>query len=658
MFSRKSRIRPAFHFQRDLRLEILAVVVGFIGGLAGIVFRFAIEIFDEFIFGHYGIIAFFRTSFGELASILITIIIPGLGGLIVGYAIFKKFPLSKGHGIPNVLEFMHSHQPIKLKTPIGKFILSIITIGSGLSAGSEGPIAQIGAGAGSFLGRHYKCNPAETNVLIAAGAGAGIASVFNAPLGGSLFAIEVLLSTISLHTAVPIVIACIVAVTLNFLVLGETSSVFSIPVYRIESPFEIILVLILGFSIGLVAISWQKTLYFAESYFDDNKHPIYINTAIGGAIVGLILVLFSIEIRGAGYPIIHKVLGANLTELSSLIGLSLGLFLILTCFLKIIATAISLGSGVSGGIFAPSLFMGATFGAGYAVILNSIFGLNLNIGLYAVLGLAALFAAAARAPITMVIITVEMSGELALMPIMMLIVVVAFLTHLSFVEESIYTEKIQHKGISSTARTTDELMNFITLEEVMTREVTAILEGTLTTDLLDIFLCYKHLGYPVVDKEGNLKGMVTMFDLRRIRAQNLNINDLKVQDIMTKEKDLIVAHPSMTIREATDLIHRYVIGRLPIVLRSGNQMKLVGIFTRSDIIKSIESFQGFMEPDRERIKVAYDVNVENLMVDVIPASFHHLSNKVVIVSRDIISEAEAYIKEKKESNYSKKSSSD
>ncbi len=647
MLSQRSIIKPKFRFQRDVRLEIFAIVVGFIGGLAGIIFRFLIELVDESIFGPHGVINFLDLNFGKIPSIVLTIVTPAIGGLIVGYAIWKYFPLSKGHGIPNVLEAMHSHQPIKPKTPIGKFFLSIITIGSGLSAGSEGPIAQIGAGAGSYLGRYYKCNPAEINILIAAGAGAGIASVFNAPLGGSLFAIEVLLAAISLHSAVPIVIACIVAVVLNLFLLGDLASVFIIPVYEFESLLEIFLVIILGIIIGFIAILWQKVLYYSENYFDNNKIPLYANTAIGGMIVGIILVFFSVDIRGSSYPIIHKVLGAQLTELTSFLGLGLGFFLILLCFLKIIATAVSLGSGVSGGIFAPSLFMGATFGAGYAVILNSIFGLNLNVGLYAVLGLAALFAAAARAPITMVVITVEMSGELSLLPIMMLTVVVAFLVHLFFVEESIYTEKIQHKGISSTARGTDELMNFITLEEVMTNEVTAILEETLLTDLFDIFMCYKHLGYPVVDTEGNLKGMVTMFDLRRIRAQNLNMKDLKVKDIMTKEKDLITAPPSMTIREATDLLHRYVIGRLPIVLRSGDKMKLVGILTRSDIIQSIESFQGFMEPDRERIKGSYATNVENPMVDIIPASYHHLADKVVIVSRDLVSEAEGYIKDRK-----------
>ncbi|WP_455142437.1 chloride channel protein [Candidatus Hodarchaeum mangrovi] len=637
--------RSAYRFQRDIRLEIIAIFIGFLGGIAGIVFRKAIEILDELLFQEHGLIHFFRNNYGDIFATVLIIIIPAIGGFIVGYAIYRAFPLSKGHGIPNVLEAMHTHTPIKPRTPIGKFILSILTIGSGLSAGSEGPIAQIGAGAGSYIATRFRYSSAESNILIAAGAGAGIAAVFNAPLGGTIFALEVLLATITLHTAVPIAIACIVAVTVNFVILGNIGSVFLVPAYELGSLAEIPLILLMGIFLGLIGIFWQKALYFAENFFDKNRFSLPIDTAIGGTIVGIILVIFSLDLRGAGYPIIHIALDGEFQSLTSLTGLALGLFLILFCFLKIVATSLSLGSGVSGGIFAPSLFMGATFGAGFAVLFNAIFGLSLNIGFYSLLGLASLFAASARAPITMIVITLEMSGDLKILPSMMLVVLVAFLVHLLLVEESIYTEKIVHKGISSTARTTDELMNFITLEEVMSKEVIAILEDTLTTDLLDIFMCYKHLGYPIVDKEGNLKGLVTMFDLRRIRAQRLAIQDMKVSEIMTK--DLIVGSPSMTVREATDLMHRYIIGRLPVVYRNGNLMKLIGIFTRSDIIKTIESFQGFIEGERDQIRRNYDRIVENPMIEVIPTTYHHLADKVVVVTRDIIGEAEEYIKSRK-----------
>ncbi|MFX0171190.1 MAG: chloride channel protein [Candidatus Hodarchaeota archaeon] len=642
--------KSRFRFQRDIRLEIIAVVIGFISGIAGFVFRLSIEILDEILFGPHGLIQIIRAHLGLLASLILIILIPTLGGFIVGYAIHKQFPLAKGHGIPNVLEFIHMHKPIVPKTPIGKFLLSILTIGSGLSAGSEGPIAQIGAGAGSYLGQRYHCTPAEANILIAAGAGAGIAAVFNAPLGGTLFSLEILLATISLHTAVPIAIACIVAVSVNFLILGNLLSVFHIPAYSIETFWELLFVFALGLLAGFVSILWQKTLYFTENYFDNNKLDLPINTAIGGMCVGIILVVFSLDLRGAGYPIIHEALGAQFSELTSLTGLSLGIFLFLVCGLKILATALSLGSGVSGGIFAPSLFMGATLGAGYAIILNSLFGLNLNIGLYALLGLAALFAGAARAPITMIVITIEMSGDLRLLPPMMFAVIISFLVHFLFVEESIYTEKIISKGISSTARTVDELMNFITVDEVMAKEVIAILEDTMIDDLLDVFMCYKHLGLPVVDGEGNLKGMITLFDLRRVRAQKLAIADMKVSEIMTKENELIVAHPKLTVKEATDMMHRYMIGRLPVVLRSGNNLKIVGMFTRSDIIQTIESFQGFLEIDRSRVKGRYDESVENLMVDVIPVVYHHLKNKVVVITRDVVKEAEEFIKQRKEKN--------
>lgn len=642
-----------YRFQREFHLNIIAVFVGFISGLAGFVFRLSIEFLDEQIFSHNGFLTVIRNTFGEIIAIVFTILVPTIGGFIVGYAIYKMFPLSKGHGIPNVLEVVRSHESINPKTPIGKFILSIITIGTGMSAGSEGPIAQIGAGTGSFIGKLRKYRPGEINILIAAGAGAGIAAVFNAPLGGTMFGLEVLIATITPHSAVPVAVASITAVGVNFLLSGNLDSVFHVPSYSLESALDIPFILLLGILTGIVAVIWQKSLIFAEEYFDSNNIKTYYNTALGGFLVGVIIVFFSIYIRGAGYPIIHWSVGNQFAELTTFTGLILGAFLLVTCFLKIIATSLSLGSGVSGGIFAPSLFMGATLGAGYSIILNSLLNIQLNPGLYALLGLAAVFAAAARAPITMIIITVEMSGTFALLPALMLIVLVSFITHSTLVDESIYTEKLVSKGISSTARTADEMLNFICVDEIMTKETVAILEDTPIKDVMDIIMAYKHTGYPVIDKEGCLRGMITIFDLRRAKAEHLEIKNKTVQEIMSK--NLITIHPNASVKEAMDLLYKNLIGRIPISIKKDDCSKLVGIITRSNIIQTIESFEGFLEYNRTCIQNECFTQVEEPIMELIPSEFHHLHDKVVIVSKDIISEAEEYMKNKVPNKKSEKS---
>lgn len=631
-----------YRFQREFHLNVIAVFIGFISGLAGFIFRISIEFLDEHIFGDNGFLSIIKDLFGEIAAVVFTILVPTIGGFIVGYAIYKQFPLAKGHGIPNILEVVRSHESINPKTPIGKFVLSILTIGSGLSAGSEGPIAQIGAGAGSYIAKLKKYRPGEVNILIAAGAGSGIAAVFNAPLGGTIFALEIIIATITPHSAVPVAVASITAVGINFLLLGNLDSVFKVPIHTLESALDIPFILLLGIIAGIIAVIWQKSLIFAEEYFDKNKIKLYYNTALGGLLIGIIIVFFSIDIRGAGYPIIHWSLGNQFDELTTFTGIILGLFLMVTCIFKIIATSLSLGSGVSGGIFAPSLFMGATLGAGYSIILNSTLNLQLNPGLFALLGLAAVFAAAARAPITMIILTVEMSGDFALLPSLMIIVLVSFITHKTLVEESIYTEKLSSKGISSTARTTDEMLNFICLDEIMTKETIAILENTLVTDIMDIIMAYKHTGYPVIDNNGCLSGMITMYDLRRAKAQQLDIKNKTVSEIMSKK--LITIYPNASVKEAMDLMYKNLIGRIPISVKKDDCNKLVGIITRSDLIQTIESFEGFLEYDRSCLHKEDFIKVEEPIIDLLPSEYLHLRDKVVIVSKDIISEAEAYMK--------------
>ncbi len=648
----------------NLTMDILAVILGIVGGLAGFAFRKSVEILDSLMFGTEGeglsVFSLWDSVFYAIGlSWLILIIIPTVGGLIVGPIISKVAPEAKGHGIPNVMESMYIEEgKMRTRVPVAKYLLSVVSIGTGSSAGAEGPIAQVGAGLGSVLGQRLNMRPAEINVLIATGAAAGIASVFNAPLGGALFGIEILLASVAVHTVVPVTIGAVTAVTINHILLNRLTPVFQVPVYTPHAPIEFIFIIILGLSCGFLGILWQKSLYFFEDTFENlKKIPEWSKPAIGAFFVGIFLLLNievrdgiikfqGLSLRGSGYAIIQSALngyGADKLQSTNLLFMLIGV-LLLMCLLKIVVTSLSIGSGASGGIFAPSLYMGATLGTAYGILLSILFPqLPITPGLYGLVGMSAMFAGVARAPLTMIVISTEMSGDYYVFPALMLACSASFLVHQQFVEESIYTQKLASEGVTSQARSVDEVLNYILVKDVMHTEVVAILEDTHVRDFMDIFIAYRHIGYPVVDKRGNLLGIFSLLDFRY--ATVTNKLDVPILDLATK--NVITARPEWTVKKALDIMYKYGIGRLPVTVRNNEgKEQVVGIFTRSDLIKCIETFQGALE--RERVKAVHSIyeRVEKPVIELLPSKYPHLKGKVVIITQSWWEQAKA--KEKKE----------
>ncbi|MCK5741278.1 MAG: chloride channel protein, partial [Chlorobi bacterium] len=282
----------------------------------------------------------------------IKILIPALGGLIVGPIIYFFAPEAKGHGVPEVMQsLLLKGGVIRPRVAIIKAFASSITIGTGGSVGREGPIIQIGSSIGSTVGQLFRVPTRRMKTLVGCGAAAGIAAAFNAPIAGALFAVEIILMDFKAEHFSPIVIASVMATVVSHQFEGNLAA-FAVPAYHLQSPYEIIFYFALGIITGLISWLFIKVLYYSEDFWETKvKIPEWSKAAIGGVMIG-VMALIVPQIMGVGYETITNALNGNFVWYMAL----------LLVFVKIISTSITLGSGGSGGIFAPSLFMGALVG--------------------------------------------------------------------------------------------------------------------------------------------------------------------------------------------------------------------------------------------------------------------------------------------------------
>lgn len=571
----KSPRRP-LTTRRHMTVDALAIIVGVIGGLGAVIFRLFIKFFNNIFFGIiYSQIDEIRIGGYSLGLILL----PALGGLIVGPIVYRFAPETKGHGVPEVLEAIITRAGrIRARVAMVKIFVSSITIGSGGSAGREGPIAQIGASIASILNRVAKLDPYDSRLLVACGLSAGISGTFNAPLGGALFGGEVLLRGFGLYDAIPLILSSVIGAATASIFLGQQPS-FLIPRTPQWTPTELPIYLLHGALIGLIAFLWVKTFYTIEELFDTIKVKDYFKPAIGGLLTGFLIMLFpSYGISGVGYDGVEMaLLGAIPPLLMLLLGIS-----------KILASSLTIGSGGSGGVFAPSLYIGAMFGGALGSLYFTIFPksyLGDPLG-YQLAGMAALFAGAAQAPLNVIVMIPEMSGSYSLIPPIMASAGTSFIVSWLLLKgSSIYTIKLKKRGLKIKAFSS-YMLDLVTVEEVMTRNVVTIPADAPYYLIVTLFEENPYGGYPVVDrKTGQVIGIITRSDIEKIKK---HLDD-KTKGLLTAKdigkKKLVAVRPQDTVRDAYELMVRHDISRLPVVT---DENKLVGIITMRDILRAYE----------------------------------------------------------------------
>ena len=346
---------------------------------------------------------------------------------------------SSGHGVPEVLDALASRGGrMRGRTVIMKALTSAVTIGTGGSAGREGPMVQVGAGVGSVAGQWLGLPEGRLRTLVAAGAAAGIGATFNAPIAGVLFAVEVLLGEVSVKAFTPVVVASVIATVVSHRFWGDVPVFHAGAVFRLESVAELPIHAALGVLAGLASVGFIWILARCEDLFEQIPGPAWLKPAIGGLMVGAIG-LAAPEVLGVGYEAM---------DLSIFGAFSLGGFLLLMAG-KAVATSLSLGSGGSGGVFAPALFTGGMLGGAVGVTASAVLpaGCAAPVGAYVLVGMAGLVAGTVHAPITAILLLYEMSGDHRIILPLMLTCVLAAVTARRLKGDSIYTEKLTRRGI-------------------------------------------------------------------------------------------------------------------------------------------------------------------------------------------------------------------
>jgi CIC family chloride channel protein len=544
---------------------VLAVVVGAVSGLGAVAFRWLISNFTTLFF-HGG---------GQVLSFLgqyYVILVPVAGALLFGPLIYFFAREAKGHGVPEVMEAVAlKGGRIRPRVSVVKALASSLCIGSGGSVGREGPIVQIGSSFGSAIGQWFKLPDDTVRVLVACGAAGGISATFNAPIAGVFFALEVILGRVITRRFAYVVISAVVADFLAQAFLGNTRA-FTIPTFGIVSPWEFSFYVALGILSALAAIAFIYVLYRCEDLFDSLKMPEYLKPALGGLAIGVIG-FFNADLFGVGYEGITKALSGELV---------FGMLLLL-CLLKIVATSLTLGSGGSGGIFAPSLFIGAMLGTAIGSAFGRLFpSITAPAGAYGVVGMAAVFAGAARAPFTAILIIFEMTHDYAIMLPLMTAVVISTILSRALRRETIYTLKLLRHGIDIEHEEMSDIMRTITVKEAMTRDFPTVPDTMRIDKLLNEFHKTGHHGFPVVNKEGQLTGIVIQTDVERHLGTSTGKDPQLVSDIATKSP--FIAYPEQTLDRVLGAMEEEY-GRIPVVSRDDNR-RLLGVLRRHDIIRA------------------------------------------------------------------------
>lgn len=551
-------------------VSLLALIVGLMAGFGAIVFKYMLEIIQWLFFGDAG--ELFHIV--KAAPIYIKLLVPAAGGLIVGPVIYIFAKEAKGHGVPEVMSAVALRGGVIRKRVVGiKSLASAISIGTGASAGSEGPIIQIGSALGSALGQSLKFSGDRMKSLVACGAAAGIAAIFNAPIAGVMFSLEIILGDIAFSTFSPLVISTVTATIISRAWWGDAPT-FNVPKYELVSPLEIPAYVLLGFITAGVAVLFTKTLYAMEDFFDDTvKMPEYLKPAVGGLIIGAIGI-FTPHIFGVGYHIIDM----------SLIG-EIPIFLLFALIIfKIVATSVSLGSGSSGGVFAPALFIGAATGGAFGKIAHSFFPpFSATSGAYALVGMGALVAGTTYAPITAIMIIFEMTSDYKIiLPLMIACITsTVFASYLS--KESIYTMKLVRQGINLQAGKEINVLKSILVKDAMTKGAQTLPENMSIRKFNQFLATTKHSNFPVVDSNGLLTGIVSFQDFKDAVLES-DLEDLiVVKELATHQ--VITITPEENLDDAFKKIGSRNIEQLPVV--SGNNSgKIVGMLSRRDIISA------------------------------------------------------------------------
>ena len=555
-------------------ISALAAVIGILaGGIAYVLYNL-IGLFTNL--SYYGQFSFrFRSPEAEHLGPWV-ILIPVIGGLIVGVMAKYGSEKIKGHGIPEAMEaVLISRSRIEAKVAILKPLSAAIAIGTGGPFGAEGPIIQTGGAVGSLVGQLLSTTAAERKVLLACGAGAGMAATFNTPIAGVILAIELLLFEFRARSFIPLVIASTLATSVHFLLLGQTA-MFSIGNVDFGIPRGLPFYLILGVLCGAAAIGFTKLLYWVEDQFERLPLDHLWHPALGALGLGVIG-FFVPRVLGVGYDTISDILNNRLV---------FHLLLLIAVF-KTLALVISLGSGTSGGLLAPMFMSSAAMGGVFALAVNRLVpGAHLSPGAYALVAMGAVFGSASRATFTFIVFAFEITRDFnSVLPLMLVCVIADAIAHHYMPDSSIMTKKLTRRGLHVHQEYEADVLKQVKVREVMRKDVASLPAEMTVKELAERIArgdpaVNLTTGLPIAGAEGTLAGIVTQGDLLRALREDAT-GQMTVLEAGTRSA--IVAHPDERAFDALYRMLQHDIGRL-LVVEGEPPGKIVGLLDRTSVL--------------------------------------------------------------------------
>ena len=561
------RLALIFNSRAGLRLLLLSALVGVVSGCGALAFYFATNAVDHLMLGGLG---HYRPPVeGEAEALQMTAVtslamdvywplylLPMVGGLISGWLVYRYAPEAEGHGTDGALEAFHQRGGlIRGRVPIVKTLASIATIGTGGSAGREGPIAQIGAGFGSFVATRLGLGVATRRILLLAGIAGGVGATFRSPLGGALFAVEVLYRDPEFEHEglIPCIISSIVAYSLFGSVTGW-EPLLATPHFRFEYPGELFLYLLLGLSCALLGVVYVKVFYGVRGYFRRLPLPNWLKPAIGGLLLGLLAMVVP-QVLGSGYGWVQAALYGKMALWVMLV----------VALAKIVATSLTISSGGSGGVFAPSLVIGAMLGGTFGATAEIFFpALTQDPQAYVLVGMAGFFAGVANAPIATLIMVSELTGDYGLLAPLMLVCVTAMIV---MRRNGIYEKQVQAR-IDSPAHFGDfviDVLEGIRVGDLAGKGKSPLLisESMTLPQILQKISDSKTAYFPVVNPQGAMVGIFSINDVRRILNEEIPPGLVVAGDMATRQ--VIYATPQDHLTDVMKKITARNLEEIPVV---------------------------------------------------------------------------------------------
>lgn len=546
----------------------VAAFVGVLGGLGGVAFKYLIKLFEQILWGtdHFNVFVIAE------ADLPLRFVIPVLGLVISGLLAYYLSAEIRGHGVPEVIEAVTVRSGfIRGRVIFLKSIASAITISSGGSVGREGPIVQIGSSIGSSIGQLLRVSSSQLKVFVACGAAAGISSTFNAPIAGCLFAAEIIIGSFVVSQFSPIVISSVAGVVVSRYFFGNQPA-FLIPEYTLVSAYEFIPYVMLGVFAGVVGVVFNIFLHFVQDVFDSFRvHQVFKGVFGGLAVAGIGLVYP--HIHGVGYDIIGKILHGDM---------SLALLVVLI-FAKIFATALTIGAGGSGGIFTPSLFIGASLGGLVGIVAGELFpGEVAPAGAYALVGMGALVSATTHAPLTAMIIIFELTNSYQIIPALMVSCVIGVLVSTVLKRESIYTMKLVRRGLHILGGRDVNVLRAIEVKRIFNKDELCVDRNEPLSEVIEQLVESRFKEVFVVDREKRLLGQISLEDVKHyLKEEHRFRESLIAEDVMNREIKMLL--PEETLDVAMKYFDEHDYDAIPVV-EDMMTRKYIGYVTLRDVV--------------------------------------------------------------------------